>query len=140
MPVMKAHFCPLRAKIPRHTKNAVAHKFTNSPINCPLVPNCMAMAAAISVTPNPPRKSHVLPLMRLTVLTTDKPPIRNSQFAPLCNAAVVSACATALAVGNGSTERGDERPRPLMVLLLHRKLVRHYAHRSNVLASKKGDS
>src|SRR6476646_7367566 len=137
MPVMKAHFCPLRAKNPRQTKNAVAHKFTNNPINWPLVPNCMAMAAANSVMPSPPRKSHWLPLIRLTVLTTDKPPIRNSQFAPLCNAAVVSACAAALAVGSGSRERGDERPRPLMVLLLHRKLFLHYAHINDVLASKK---
>src|SRR3954462_1731559 len=137
MPVMKAHFCPLRAKNPRTTKNAVAQRFTNNPMSWPLVPNCMAMAAASSVTPSPPRNSHVLPLIRLPVLTTDKPPIRNSQFAPLCNAAVVSACAAALAVGNGSIGRGDDRPRPPIILLLQRKLVRHYAHKKDMLASKK---
>src|ERR1043166_3031753 len=137
MPVMKVHFCPLRAKTPRTTKNAVAHKFINNPTIWPEVPRRMAIAAASSVMPNPPRKIHVLPLMRLTVFTTDKPPIRNSQFAPLCNAAVVSAWAAALADGNGLAGPGDERPRPLMVLLLKRKLVRHYAHRKEWLASKK---
>src|SRR5882724_3244573 len=137
MPVRKAHFCPLRANTPRQTKNAVAQRFTNRPINCPLVPNCMAMAAANSVTPSPPRNSHWLPLIRLTVLTTDKPPIRNSQFAPLCSAAVVSACAAALAVGNGSMEWGDDSPRPLMVLTPAQKLVCHYAHKDKVLARNK---
>jgi hypothetical protein len=70
-------------------------------------------------------------------LTTDKPPIRNSQFAPLCNAAVVSACAAALAVGKGSRERGEESPRPLMVSTPEQKMVRHYAHKNNGLATKK---
>src|SRR5258707_13205195 len=92
----------------------------------------MAMAAAITVTPSQPSNSHWLPLISLTVLTTDKPPIRNSQFAPLCNAAVVSACAAAVAVGNGSGEGGEESPRPLMVSSPGREIGLHYAHKNGV--------
>src|SRR5207245_2176754 len=97
--------------------------------------NCMAMAAATSVTPSPPRNIHVLPLIRLTVLTTDKPPIRNSQFAPLCSAPVVSACAAALAVGNGSGFGAEESPRPLIVSSpCNYKVGSHYMYLKKKLA------
>src|SRR5689334_5826035 len=75
---------------------------------------CMAIAAASSVTPRPPRKSQVLPLASVTTLITDNPAIRNSQLAPRFRAAVVAALAAALAVGSGSGAVDGDKPRLLI--------------------------